>query len=577
MKKIKYTIAAVSLALLATSCDTFLDTENLTQKSSANYPRTVVEAKQVLTGMYNPLNLQQADPQFSFLYVAELASDDRLGGGGTNDLSMQAHDLLMNNGANQFRPFWATNYKGIHRANFAIETLANCEGYESDDQKKQMLGEAYFMRAYYYYELASMFENIPLTLNTAVVELPLSSPDQTWAQIISDFKMAATLMPAKKFGTNWVESGHADKWSAQGFLARAFLFYTGFYNKTEVVLADGSKITKADVIAQIDDCVNNSGYTLVSDFRNLWAYTNKLTKEDYTYTKGLGLKCVEDDNAVNPEAMFSIKFSQFADWGTTIGYSNGIALHMGIRGSQDYAKTFPFGSGWGAGPVAPNLWADWKAAEPNDTRRNASICNIPDELPNYKYGGWTDFVQETDYYGKKWAPILAQTGDAEHPYRSFDAIMYNFTAQRDNMQLWNIHDLVILRFADVLLMQSELKGEASGMNKVRARAGLPAVAYSLPALQNERRWELSCEGVRWNDIRRWHIAADALDKQEGVDVYYQGVKEKNHTSKNGGGYKARYNATRGFFPIPKSEIDLSNGAWKQNAGWDASTEFSGWK
>ena len=59
------------------------------------------------------------------------------------------------------------------------------------------------------------------------------------------------------------------------------------------------------------------------------------------------------------------------------------------------------------------------------------------------------------------------------------------TSGENNFQLSNIHDLVLIRFADVLLMQSELKEDASGINKVRARAGLPAInGYSLQALQN---------------------------------------------------------------------------------------------
>ena len=84
-------------------------------------------------------------------------------------------------------------------------------------------------------------------------------------------------------------------------------------------------------------------------------------------------------------------------------------------------------------------------------------------------------------------------------------------AGKENMQLNNIHDLVLIRFADVLLMQSELKKDVAGINEVRKRAGLnPIAAYSEEALRNERRWELACEGTRWNDLRRWHIAAAAL-------------------------------------------------------------------
>ena len=108
-------------------------------------------------------------------------------------------------------------------------------------------------------------------------------------------------------------------------------------------------------------------------------------------------------------------------------------------------------------------------------------------------------------------------------------------------------------------MQSELKENTDGINRVRERAGLsPISSYSLQALQNERRWELAFESIRWNDIRRWHIAADALEKQVNVKVYTNGVEDTNKA--HNGGYAARYNATAGFFKIPESEVDMSNGA-----------------
>ncbi len=344
MKKIILLTVAAS-AVLFTSCESFLNTENLTQKNTSNYPKTLVDAQQVVAGVYNNLNVVNASPQCSFLYVAELASDDRFGGGGENDKQMQAEDLLLNYGPDMLGQFWKDRYAGIFRANTAIQTLGNCSGYESDDQKNQMIGEAYFLRGFYYYELASLFGNIPLITSPSPENKAQATPEQMWGQIISDFKTATDLMPAKKFGT-FVSSGHADKWTAEAMLGRAFLFYTGYYQKTDVTLPDGTtKIATSDVSKLIDDCITNSGYSLVPDYRNLWAYTNRLTKEDYSFTKGQSLKWVEDDNAVNPESMFMIKFSEFASWSTTIGYSNGYALHMAMRGGQDYAKTFPFGQG----------------------------------------------------------------------------------------------------------------------------------------------------------------------------------------------------------------------------------------
>jgi hypothetical protein len=344
---------------------------------------------------------------------------------------------------------------------------------------------------------------------------------------------------------------------------------------TSVTLPDGSTLTKQDVSKYIDDCVNNSGYSLVPDFRNLWAYTNRYTVEDFPYTAGQGLKWVEDDNAVNPESMFAIKFNKLASWSTTIGYGNGYALHFGVRGNAQ-ENSFPFGQGWGAGPVAPNLYADWVSAEPNDMRRGASIF-LMDDMPNLIKGGGDGFIQETDYYQMKIGAIMAKD-ESGTIQPVFEVLMYGSSGWINSnlMQTGNIHDLVLIRFADVLLMQSELEENVTGINKVRARAGLPALgSYSLQALQNERRWELAFEGTRWNDIRRWHIAASALDKQLNTTVYTNGAAKRN-VAQNGG-YSSRYNATAGFQKIPENQVLLNEGRVEQNAGYsDASAEYNGW-
>lgn len=587
MKKFINILAAASLVLGGvTSCT--LDAVNYVEKTPENFPVTSTDASQALAGIYQNLSQVCANPQMSFLYLSMLASDDNLGGGGTNDKLMQAMDLLLNYQTNMTQQFWSDRYQGINRANALLAGVENMA--LEDMERNQVVGEAKFMRAFFYYELASQYGRVPLVLSTEEAEPVQPAAAALWGQILMDLRDAAANMPAVR-----KTDGHVDKYTAEAMLGRAWLFYTGMYGNgddlaaltsttynplTEVALPDGTTLTKQDVIGYIDDCVQNSGYSLVSDYRNLWAYTNRYTVEDYNYTKGEGLKWVEDDAAVNPESMFAIKFNKLASWQTTIGYANGYALHFGMRGGQDYSKTFPFGQGWGAGPVAPNLVNDWNTAEAVDMRREASIQNVKD-LPDYTYGGWADFVQETDYYGKKQGPVTAQytdEGGALQYTPVFEYLMYGDTGwQNDNlMQTGNIHDLVLIRFADVLLMQSELKEDVAGINRVRGRAGLdPIGSYSLEALQNERRWELAFEGVRWNDIRRWHIAAAALEKQTNQPVYYLGSSAKN--TPHAGGYAARYNATAGFFKIPETEVSLSNGGLVQNDGWtDSSSEYSGW-
>ncbi len=572
MKNTSYIIITAAFLFLA-SCQGFLDTENYTKKDTSNFPESVADAEQVLTGIYSNLNASSASPQTSFFYAAELAADDRFGGGGENDKLMQALDLLMNYQSNMLADFWTARYQGIFRANMAIETLDNVTDYESDEQRDQMKGEAYFLRAFFYFEMASFYGQVPLVITTEAVNLPKAEPDQIYAQIASDLKMAIELMPDNPYTS--VAAGHATKWAAEALMARVFLFYTGFYNKTDLPLTPEGAVTKTEVIGWLEDCINNSGHHLVADYRNIWAYTNKYTVEDYVYTKGQGLAWVENDGAVNPETLFAIKYSNFASWdeNSTTGYSNQYVLHFGIRGGQDLAKTFPFGQGWGAGPVNPRLWSDWATAEPNDIRRTASIINIPADMPEYTKGGWSDFVQETDYWQKKYSPVTAYYPDKSGITPSYSHLMYG---TEENYQLDNTQDLILIRLADVYLMHAELTETNTYMNQVRERAGLAPKPYSLTNLQNERRWELAFEGIRWNDIRRWGIAPDALTRQIGVPVYFKGTPDV--TKAFGGGYAARYEATKGFFPIPEKEISLSQGVLIQNEGWGTtSAEYAGWR
>ena len=587
MKKVLY--IAVT-ALMFTSCESFLDTESYTKKTTGNYPVTEKDAIQMVTGVYATLNKPIANCQNTYFYLSELAADDRFGGGGENDKDMQVLDHLLYTNINRFQSFWTDRYSGINRANMAI---ANLDKVANEEMRNQMMGEALTLRAFFYSELVEMFGSVPLitTVPQNVSEAqvyPAQSPvDDVYAAIASDLKKAIEIMPDNKWNSTVSGSGHLTKWTAEALLGRVFLFYTGFYGKESLPLMgeDGTiagSIAKAEVVTALEDCINNSGHGLVSDYRSLWPYTNTVSKPFYPYVEDAP-EWVRDGE--NPEQVFAIKCSHLADWSTTIGYSNQYMLHFAIRshgGADQFKNLFPFGQGWGAGPVSPKLWKEWQAAEPNDPRREASILD-GSKTQDYVYGADKQ-MEETGLWQKKIIATTApkSTKKDDNDKTIIDKLFNSFTSSKDyygdgeddDFQLGHEVDLNIIRFADVLLMHSELTQTADGINKVRARAKLPAVTYSETALRNERRWELAFEGTRWADIRRWGIAEQALGNQLGSDIWNRGVATvmKNQ----GAGYAARYAATKGFMPIPQSEIDLSNGVLKQNAGWDASAVFVSW-
>ena len=554
------------------------DVKSLRFHNRYSNPNVLLKAQE--SGAYEGLYAATTNP-FALLYLVScIASDEMLAGGGLQDYTFHGADLLVP-GNYPRDEVWNVYYKTIGDVNNAISQLDFIPAEVKKSDIDHARGEALFLRAFYYSQLASIFGPVPVVINyTWEEKMSTATAENVWGQILLDLKNAISLMDGYS-PTLTVDDSRVGKYAAEALLARSFLFYTGFYqgvhdiaaNDASVTLPDGSTLTKNDVIAYINDCVINSGFSLVKDFRNLWPYTNRLTVEDYSYTQGQGLKWVGDDGAVNPEVLFKIKYNKNASWNsnTAIGYANRVALYMGIRLNQDFGNTFPFGYGWGVGPVSSAFYSDWAEAEPNDMRRNASIQDVS-EWPNYRMGIQKDAVQETQYHEKKNSPVTCKR--SEYSYSSnFESEMFGFYG---DLQMGNIHPLNIIRFADVLLMQSELTGTVDGINKVRERAGLPALSdYSLTALQNERRWELAFEGVRWNDMRRWgdDYCKAALDKQMDTEIYNGGIKTTNprgvsEYDNNPTTYSQRYDANHGFFAVPMimameggAAIDAMQGSW----------------
>jgi len=566
MKKILYIIL---FALIVTGCDDFLNYDPLTDKTSANFPGTSEEVMQMMAGIYTTMNNEHQLTDMSYLFVCEVASDEKLGGGGVNDVKAQAYEAFMYSDPDMLNHNWETTYEGIHRANFAIEKLdALTEGILSEEEKSQFKGEALFLRAFFYHRLATLYGSVPLKITTEMADLGGASADEIFGQIASDLKAAVSLLPNKPY-SNTTE-GHVTRWAAQAMMARVWLFYTGFYQKADLPLAEGGSVTKQEVITMLGECISNSGHTLVGDFHELWPYTNELTIQDYPYIQdymtetGKTLKYASDNGARNPETLFALKFSNFADWDIRRGYANQYQLYFALRGLQSLANTYPFAGGWGQGNSIPKPVVDqWLSDEPNDPRLWASVLDIEAELPNYAKGQW-DFVMESNYWGKKYNGISARSG--EQYFNDYSVLMYN---NKDNQQLSHGDDLIFIRFADVLLMMSELTEDAQYMNRVRLRAGLEEKPYSLENIQKERRYELAFEGLRWNDMRRWgdSYAKTALESQIGAPIYNYGNEAVYNGVIKNMNYSSRYDETKGFFPIPQSQINLSNGMLEQIAGY----------
>ena len=196
MNKFKYFVAISSI--LISGCTSILDTDNLVKKDTSNFPSNEIDAEQMITGIYasyiNGLNYPETDPFFVF----ELAGDDRLGGGSTSNKGSQCLDRFMNSNTSNFENMWGVRYSGIFRANTAIGSLDKVTEWTTDEKRSQLIGEAHFLRAYFYLDLVQLFGEIPLVLTPEAQNLPKSPADDIYAQIAYDLLTAIENFPSLK-------------------------------------------------------------------------------------------------------------------------------------------------------------------------------------------------------------------------------------------------------------------------------------------------------------------------------------------------------------------------------------------
>ena len=618
MKKYILSSLAVLSAAAFTSCNDMLDTDpRVTEMTQATFPGKPADVEALNAATYSIMNTiggGDSDNQNIFFWW-EVMSDNCYGSGGLQDNKVKSLHHLVEMSTSQYETPFILLYGGISRANNQIETIDNVPWTDKQQaQRNQLLGEAYFMRGLYTLWLTQLFGDVPLITSTTItpeMEEQVSAEDVIYPQILSDFVSAKNLMGTDKgFG-----DGHANKYVAEAFIARAYMFWAGFYKKVGE-LATGSapaitlveqegcsgSLSQADVVSGLKEIIGSGAYKLCEDYRSLWQYSNSLLWDEaqddadhgYDFIKDMKRENCFDQPGMgngNTEELFQIQFMNASSWniGGTYNaqrmYSNYISVFWGLRNGAsnqngDRNNTYPFNQGWGQGTPSCNIWDDWTDAERSgeytDLRKKASLIDLENELAKYTYE--KDDCEESGYSVKKYAEVNLDACGANNDTWWSQAPGYTSSSLDNKMQGDHFEDFYLMRYADVLLMATELTGDASYMNQVQKRAGVPETPYSLKAVQNERRWEFAFEGLRFNDLRRWSgkdagessIAAKALLAQAGKKIVCLGDTSNKRTMEHMTcSWAERYAATNGFLAKPQTQITLMNGKIEQNPGWDA--------
>lgn len=527
--KMKYLAIAIFIICTAWSCD-FLETKVESNITTNNFFKTAEDFDMALTGVYYTFTSVEWNAQHrygnyftGFMYWGRIGTDECFVSSGNN-----GEDYI---GSYSYTPdqlfvekVWFMQYLGIQRANVVIDRLNAFSGSGiSDSDRNRILGEAHFLRGWFYFQLARYYGEVPLVLDETTdiskLDTRKASLAEVYAQVISDYEKAEELLPS----TN--TTGHAYSLAATALKARAYLQMSG------LPLQDKSAATLA---AEACKKVIDSGkFSLVKDY--------------FSQFDGL--------HEHNSEYIFDVEFDNTASsslYGGQVGTTDGIPHTDNVYWCQ--VRSFP---------------EMYNKFDEKDLRRGS--VNKGGHVEYNKTTGHAEILYEEgdDYSSQYWVYKF------RHPLDKSD--------RGASWANWcNDVNFPIIRYADVLLMYAEAENRAKGapsaealeyVNQVRRRGfgkdiSTPDSSVDLKmssgtafdeVILKERSLELCFEGHRWADLVRFGKLQEAF-KSVGNDPtwiytpYYQAAQNNCQ-------------AKHVIFPIPQSVIDASNGAIEQNPLW----------
>ena len=522
------------LAIALTGCRDYLTEIEPGTTLLNDFFTSTAAAEQNVTGCYVPLMWEYNNTYLSEWFIGDIVSDDALKGGGSTTDMADAYD--MENWRTTSRntlllDFYRAQYMGIARCNLAIKYISQMEiGTDSiftPTMKDRLLGEAHFLRAYYYFRLVRVYAGVPIT--TDVIDdserwgIERSSVEQVYTLILDDLTKANSMLQLRS--TMKAEDlGRATKGAAQAMLLKVNLYMASPYWNKQLTQDPATYYAAAKQWG--DSIIASDEYELCSNYEDNFSLAGENGKE----------------------SVFEIQYMEvpWGDYGEGFGFTAGSYSQILMR-----SRSSLIGGGWGFNHPTQNLYDEF---EPTDIRRDVTILNPADSLIetpsveiylgsrylNNKYGMYRDPADQGGGFGK-WS-LHATRGPL------------------NNRQI---------RYADVLLMYAEAAlgagDEATArtyINMVRTRAGLTEIAQAdNAALRHERRVELAMEGHRWFDLVRWE-GVDGKGLKAHMDAY------KATETPDAQSHMQEFVAGKHeIFPIPQEEIQLNPTQMKQNNGY----------
>ena len=221
------------------------------------------DVKSALAGMYRSMQACCGGYGQSGTMILNATSDEGNGAafwGDYNKLTFTASST------GEIPDWWNSSYRAIAGANLITDNEAKILALDNSATgqafAKAAIGEAKFWRAVNYFQLVQMFGGVPLritqTKRADEVNIPKSTPEQVYTQIIADFKDAEMNLPAT------AAKGIVTKWAASAYLAKVYLTQKAF----------------ANALAKATEVISSGPYSLATTFKDVFDITKKNGPED---------------------------------------------------------------------------------------------------------------------------------------------------------------------------------------------------------------------------------------------------------------------------------------------------------
>ncbi|MDF2515244.1 MAG: RagB/SusD family nutrient uptake outer membrane protein [Sphingobacterium sp.] len=512
----KWLIAA-SVAVALTACDNKLELANPNYPTTATYWKNAAQADAGAVAIYNALALEGTYTR-SFPGLSDSRGDDVQGNSPWADLVQVGRFTIPSNSA-PVEWIWRDHYIIINRANQVLENVPTIDdALFAAGHKNRVLGQAYFLRAFSYFNLINTFQKVPLLTQVAKNKddyyPATANPEDVWKQIVEDLKQAEALLPLSYkdvAGPDAGQTGRVTKGAAAGLLGKAYL-YTKQY---------GAAVTQFEKFTKPGGELHNV-YQLMADYRHNF----------------------DTQHENNAESLFEIQFT--AEGGTDGNWAG--EPNANWRQFCGIAVTYaPPGESWGGYKdyePSPGLYTAFKKEKTIDGKSDPRLLAT---IASYEAAD-----NSTKIYGLEW-PYAAK--DVKYLRKWTHDGLGILDGKKESFESGGINYRV-LRYADILLLYAEALNEVNRtaeaytyIQQVRDRAKLPQLATTKPNMNqsqmreqiaHERLLEFAVEGQRIQDIIRWGWLYDTAK--------LAGLKERD-TDFNS------WKPGREYLPIPFNELN----------------------